>query len=87
MGACSLPFSFFGALWRSGRLERFRYGPGVFKLDWALDGPVPWRAAECARAATVHLGGTLPELAASESAVWHPRPALNPCERSENCGS
>jgi phytoene dehydrogenase-like protein len=52
------------------RLERYRYGPGVFKLDWALDGPIPWRAAECARAATVHLGPTLEEIAASEAAAW-----------------
>ncbi len=52
------------------RLEKFRYGPGVFKLDWALDGPIPWRAEECARAATVHLGGTLPEIAASEREPW-----------------
>src|SRR4029078_4207585 len=43
---------------------RSRYGPGVFKLDWALDGPIPWRAEECARAATVHLGATLEEIAA-----------------------
>ena len=51
-------------------LERFRHGPAAFKLDWALDGPVPWTAAECGRAATVHLGGTLDEIAASESAAW-----------------
>lgn len=50
------------------RLERFRPGPGVFKLDYALDGPVPWASAACARAATVHLGGTLEEIAASERA-------------------
>ena len=49
-------------------LERYRFGAAAFKLDWALDGPVPWRAAECARAATVHLGGTLEEIAASEAA-------------------
>ncbi len=49
-------------------LQRYRYGPGVFKLDWALDGPIPWRAEECARAATVHLGATLEEIAASEAA-------------------
>ncbi|MDQ3029975.1 MAG: NAD(P)/FAD-dependent oxidoreductase [Actinomycetota bacterium] len=48
------------------RLGRYRYGPGVFKVDWALDGPVPWTAPECARAGTVHLGATLPEVAASE---------------------
>src|SRR4029079_2344935 len=52
------------------RLERYRYGPGVFKLDWALDGPIPWRAEECARAATVHLGATLEEIAASERAAF-----------------
>ncbi len=47
-------------------LERYRYGPGVFKLDWALSGPIPWAAPECAQAGTVHLGGTLDEIAASE---------------------
>jgi phytoene dehydrogenase-like protein len=51
-------------------LRRYRYGPGVFKVDWALDGPVPWTAPEVARAATVHIGGTFEEIAASESAVW-----------------
>jgi phytoene dehydrogenase-like protein len=51
------------------RLERFRYGAGVFKVDAALDGPIPWRAAECAQAATVHLGPTLEEVAESEDAV------------------
>jgi phytoene dehydrogenase-like protein len=50
------------------RLENYRYGPGVFKLDWALDGPIPWRAEDCARAATVHLGATLEEIAESEAA-------------------
>ncbi|MFD0478189.1 phytoene desaturase family protein [Nonomuraea thailandensis] len=49
------------------RLERFRYGPGVFKLDWALDGPVPWRDPAVASAGTVHLGGTLEEIALSEA--------------------
>ena len=48
-------------------LERYRYGPGVFKMDWALDAPIPWRAPECARAATVHLGGTLDEIAQWEA--------------------
>jgi phytoene dehydrogenase-like protein len=51
-------------------LARFRYGPSVFKLDLALDGPIPWRAPECTRAATVHLGGSLAEMAASERAGW-----------------
>jgi phytoene dehydrogenase-like protein len=49
-------------------LERYRYGAAAFKLDWALDGPVPWTAPACLRAATVHLGGTLEEIAASEEA-------------------
>ncbi|TMK76799.1 MAG: NAD(P)/FAD-dependent oxidoreductase [Actinobacteria bacterium] len=49
-------------------LGRYRYGPGVFKLDWALDGPIPWSAEECSRAGTVHLGGTLAEIAESERA-------------------
>jgi phytoene dehydrogenase-like protein len=44
-------------------LARYRAGPGIFKMDWALDGPVPWKAGECARAATVHLGGTFDEIA------------------------
>ena len=51
------------------RLEGFRHGPGVFKLDWALDGPIPWTAPDAARAGTVHLGGTLEEIAAAEEAV------------------
>ncbi|HYM63532.1 MAG TPA: NAD(P)/FAD-dependent oxidoreductase [Gaiellaceae bacterium] len=51
------------------RLARYRYGPGVFKIDWALAGPVPWTASECTRAATVHLGATLDEIVASEDAV------------------
>jgi phytoene dehydrogenase-like protein len=51
-------------------LRRYRYGPGVFKVDWALAGPVPWSASECARAGTIHLGGTLEEIAESEEAVW-----------------
>jgi phytoene dehydrogenase-like protein len=52
------------------KLRRFKYGPGVFKLDWALSGPIPWKAAECARAGTVHLGGGLEEIEASEAACW-----------------
>lgn len=53
------------------KLERFRYGPGVCKVDWALDGPIPWRADECRRAGTVHLGGTIEEIEASERAAWN----------------
>ena len=55
------------------RLRRYRYGPGAFKLDWALDGPIPWRDPRCLDASTVHLGGTLEEIAASEAAVWRGR--------------
>ncbi len=51
------------------KLKRYRYGPGVFKLDYALDGPIPWKAEECALAGTVHLGGTLDEISAGERAV------------------
>jgi phytoene dehydrogenase-like protein len=50
-------------------LRRYRYGPGVFKVDFALDGPIPWEAEECLRAGTVHLGGTLEEISAGEAAV------------------
>lgn len=59
-------------------LMRYRYGPGVFKIDYALDGPVPWRAEECLRAGTVHVGGTMPEIVAAEGAVWKGRPAERP---------
>jgi phytoene dehydrogenase-like protein len=51
------------------QLQRFRYGPGVFKVDYALNQPIPWKARECLRAATVHLGGTFEEIAASEKAI------------------
>jgi len=60
------------------QLKRYRYGPGVFKIDYALDGPVPWRAKECSQAATVHLGGTLEEIARSERQVGRGRPADHP---------
>ncbi len=55
------------------KLERFRYGPGAFKVDWALDGPIPWRARECAGSATVHLGGTIEEIARHEAEIWRGR--------------
>lgn len=55
------------------KLMRYRYGLAAYKVDWALDGPIPWRAPECARAATVHLGGTLAEIAVSERAAWEGR--------------
>jgi phytoene dehydrogenase-like protein len=55
------------------RLTNFRYGPGVFKVDWALDGPIPWTAADCHRSATVHVGGTMEEVAEHERAIWQGR--------------
>ena len=51
------------------QLESYRYGPGVFKVDYALTRPIPWKAPECLRAATVHLGGNFEEIAASEDAM------------------
>ena len=61
-----------------GALQRYRYGPGVCKFDWALDGPIPWKAAECARAGTVHLGGTFEEIAASERDPWQGKTSERP---------
>jgi phytoene dehydrogenase-like protein len=60
------------------RLRSFRHGPGAFKVDWALDGPIPWSAPECGLAGTVHLGGTLDEIAQSEWSAWSGRPAERP---------
>jgi phytoene dehydrogenase-like protein len=60
------------------RYEQFRYGSGAFKVDWALDGPIPWAADGLARAATVHVGGTLDEVALSESEVAAGRHAERP---------
>jgi phytoene dehydrogenase-like protein len=59
-------------------LEKYRYGPGVFKMDFALRGPIPWRAAACAKAATVHLGGTLDEIARGEAEVARGRDPERP---------
>jgi phytoene dehydrogenase-like protein len=59
-------------------LARYRYGPGAFKVDYALDGPIPWRARDCARAACLHLGGTAKEIAASERAAWEGRASERP---------
>ncbi len=60
------------------RLERYRFGPGVFKVDWALSEPIPWTAAGCRRAGTVHVGGTLEEIAASAREVWEGRDPKRP---------
>jgi phytoene dehydrogenase-like protein len=59
-------------------LRRYRYGPGAFKLDWALDGPIPWRGEGCRSAATVHLGGTMEEIAGAEREPWLGRHAERP---------
>jgi phytoene dehydrogenase-like protein len=69
------------------RLDRYRYGPGAFKLDWALDGPIPWRDPACREASTVHVGGTLAEICASERDMYagrhSDRPFLILCQQSE----
>jgi len=69
------------------RLARYRYGPGAFKLDWALGGPIPWRDPACREASTVHVGGTLAEICASERDTYRgrhsDRPFLIVCQQSE----
>jgi len=69
------------------QLRRYRYGPGVFKIDWALDGPIPWADARCLQASTVHLGGSMEEIAASERAAWQGRHSEAPfvllCQQSQ----
>ncbi|MGF7214783.1 phytoene dehydrogenase-like protein [Spirosoma lacussanchae] len=59
----------FSAFYRK-QLERYRYGPGIFKVDWALDGPIPFAAADCDRASTIHLGGTLEEIVMAEQQTY-----------------
>jgi phytoene dehydrogenase-like protein len=60
------------------KLKRFPYGPGVFKVDWALNAPIPWAARDCLAASTVHVGGTLDEIMASEAAPWRGECAERP---------
>jgi phytoene dehydrogenase-like protein len=60
------------------RLQRYRHGPGVFKVDYALSSPVPWKAPACLRSATVHIGGTLEEFVVSEDAMRNGRHAERP---------
>jgi phytoene dehydrogenase-like protein len=60
------------------KLERYRYGMGVFKVDWALDGPIPWRSEACQSAGTIHLGATVHEIATSERDAWDGRAADRP---------
>ena len=69
------------------RLQAYRYGPGTFKLDYALDGPIPWKDPACLNASTVHIGGTIEEIAASERAAWrgehHTKPFVMVCQQSQ----
>jgi len=60
------------------KLERYRYGMAAFKVDWALDAPIPWRSEECRRAGTIHLGPTLRDIARSERDAWEGRAADEP---------
>jgi phytoene dehydrogenase-like protein len=73
----------------SKRLTSYSHGPAAFKVDWALNAPIPWKARECSDAATVHVGGTLDEIAASESAPWQgehaERPFVLVTQRSQAC--
>ncbi|MEO0566004.1 MAG: NAD(P)/FAD-dependent oxidoreductase, partial [Chloroflexota bacterium] len=59
-------------------LRRYRYGPGVFKVDWALSEPVPWTAKAARHAGTVHIGGTFDEIAVSEHAAYYGRVPREP---------
>lgn len=67
----------FSALYKN-QLQRYRYGMGVFKIDWALDGPVPFTAPECRKAGTVHLGNTFEEIAHGEQLIWNGKHAERP---------
>ncbi len=73
------------------RLMKYNYGPGAFKLDWALDGPIPWKDANALKASTVHLGGTLEEIAISERMAWEGKHSDKPfvllCQQSIFDGS
>lgn len=60
------------------RFEAFRYGPGVYKIDWALSDPIPWKARECREAATVHVCGSWQEVVESEKCVWEGRCSSSP---------
>jgi len=59
-------------------LRRYRHGPGVYKLDWALSEPIPWAAPEARRTACVHVGGRFEEIAASERSAWRGKPCDRP---------
>ncbi len=69
------------------RLLKYNFGPGVFKIDWALDGPIPWKDKRCLDASTVHVGGTMEEIAKSERMAWDgkhcDKPYLILCQQSQ----
>ncbi len=60
------------------KLSKYRYGPGVFKMDWILDGPIPWQSEECYKANTIHLGGYMNEITAAENDVHNGKNPKNP---------
>jgi len=68
------------------RLNKYNYGPGTFKIDWALDGPIPWKDKNALKASTVHVGGTMEEIALSEKMAWNgkhcDKPFLILCQQS-----
>ena len=72
LGGAQLPGSY------RQQLQHFQYGLGTFKVDWALDGPIPWRATECSLAGTVHLGGTMEEIVAERRSIWAKQPVERP---------
>ncbi len=72
LGGAHLPFSY------RQQLEHFTYGLGTYKVDWALDAPIPWRARECALAGTVHLGGTMDEMATEREGLWGGQTSARP---------
>jgi phytoene dehydrogenase-like protein len=68
------------------RLQKYNFGPGTFKIDWALDGPIPWSDKNTLKASTVHVGGTLEEISLSEKMAWEgehcDKPFLILCQQS-----
>ena len=69
------------------RLKKYKFGPGAFKVDWALSESIPWRDPRCLEASTVHVGGTFEQIAASEAAMWNgihsDQPFVLLCQQSE----
>lgn len=69
------------------QLKRYRFGPAAFKIDWALDGAIPWKDSNCLKASTVHIGGTLSEISQSENDAWYGKVNKKPfvllCQQSQ----